>query len=100
MKRTTRRVFTFLAIAALAFTVYNFVGERGFYRLGKMMQRRNNLNATVDTLQRQNTELAEEIVRLRSDPVTLEELARTKLGMVRPGEVVYIFPEKAGGDQK
>ncbi len=98
MSRTTRRVLTFLVIAALTIGAYSFVGERGFYRLVKMKQRRNNLNATVDSLQKKNTELAGEIDRLRSDPVTLEELARTKLGMVRPGEVVYIFPEKTGDE--
>lgn len=98
MNRTTRRVLTFLAIAALVFTAYSVVSERGFYRLGKMMQRRNDLSTTVDSLQKKNAELAGEIERLRSDPVTLEDLARTELGMVRPGEVVYIFPEKAGDE--
>ena len=32
------------------------------------------------------------IERLRDDPVTLERLAREELGMVKPADVVVVFP--------
>jgi len=98
LKKTSRKVFLFLIVAVTVFSVFSIVGERGFYRLGKMMKRRGTLNAHVETLQDKNTQLVYEIERLKSDPVTLEELARTELGMVRPGEIVYIFPENTGDD--
>jgi len=100
LKRISRKVFICLFIAVSIFAVYSVVSERGFYQLGKMMKRRNTLNANVESLRDENTKLAREIDRLRSDPVTLEELARTKLGMVRPGEIVYIFPENTGDDHQ
>jgi cell division protein FtsB len=37
-------------------------------------------------------ELRGRIERLRDDPVTLERLAREELGMVKPGDVVVVFP--------
>ncbi len=39
-------------------------------------------------------ELRGRIERLRDDPVTLERLAREELGMVKPGDVVVVFPRE------
>ncbi len=64
------------------------------WNLGKMVHHRNELRQSVQKLEQDNNRLAMEIGRLRDDPGTLEALARTKLGMVRPGEVVYIFHEE------
>jgi cell division protein FtsB len=40
-----------------------------------------------------NRQLSEEIAALQSDNRTLEELARTRLGVVGRDEVVFVFPE-------
>lgn len=40
-----------------------------------------------------NRQLAEEISALQNDDRTLEELARTRLGVVGRDEVVFVFPE-------
>jgi len=40
-----------------------------------------------------NRQLAEEIAALRSDDRALEEMARTRLGVVGRDEVVFVFPE-------
>lgn len=98
MKTNPRRVFLILIIVLAVFTAFSVAGERGFYQLGKMIKRRSALSRDVQSLKEENTLLAHEIDRLRSDPVFLEELARTRLGMVRPGEVVFIFPENTGDD--
>jgi cell division protein FtsB len=42
-------------------------------------------------LESQNAELRAEISRLH-DPAELEELARSCLGMVGPGEVAFVMP--------
>lgn len=41
-----------------------------------------------------NRQLSEEISALRSDDRTLEEIARTRLGVVGQDEVVFVFPEE------
>lgn len=81
-------------MAAAAFIAYSFVGEQGLWELNKMVHRRDELRSEVSSLERENNSLAEQIGRLRDDHSTLEAVARTKLGMVRPGEVIYIFPEE------
>ncbi len=89
-----KRVGMLIAAALVAFVFYSFVGERGFLRIYRMAQRRDSLRDRVEALDRKNTVLAGEIELLRSDPATIEGLARTKLGLVRPGEVVFVFPDK------
>ncbi len=93
-----RKIWLPLLLTAAAFAIYSFVGEHGLWELSKMVHRRNELRTEISGLERDNNSLAEQIGRLRNDQATLEALARTKLGMVRPGEVVYIFPGEE--DQK
>ena len=89
-----------LAAAVTVVLVYSFVGDQGFVRLGQMINRRNILRMRVNDLERANAETAREINRLRTDHGTIEDLARTRLGMVRSGEIVYIFPDDAGNLKK
>ena len=56
-----------------------------------MVNQRNDLRSMVRALEESNVELAEQVSRLRDDPATIEDLARTELGMVRDGETVFIL---------
>ncbi|WP_447971699.1 FtsB family cell division protein [Nitrospira sp. M1] len=47
----------------------------------------------IQEIEQTNTFLEQEIRRVKSDPLKLEELARNRLGMVRDGETVYQFVE-------
>jgi cell division protein FtsB len=61
-----------------------------------MLEQRDELRARVDALQESNLDLAEQISLLRDDPATIENLARTELGMVRDGETVFILSDLPG----
>lgn len=93
---TRRRFLVILALAVCLFLTYSTVGERGFFRLNRMVDQRDELRSRVLELQEGNTRLAEQIDQLRDDPVTIEYIARTELGMVRDGETVYIITERPG----
>ena len=49
---------------------------------------RDELQAQVDEIQQTNAEL-EYAIRHKDDPDTLEDIARNKLGLVRPGEKIF-----------
>jgi cell division protein FtsB len=51
------------------------------------------LTAERDRVEADNTRLQDEIARLKSDDAYLQSLIRQQLGYVRPGEVVYRFPQ-------
>jgi cell division protein FtsB len=89
-KRTGWLVGSFVA---LVFIVNALVGDRG---LLAMMQARREYDELSDAIARQRTEnarLREEIRRLQEDPSAIEELARRELGLIRPGERVFIVKD-------
>ncbi len=89
-----RKIRLIFLVAAAALAIYSIIGEQGLWELNKMVHRRNEIRAEISGLERDNNSLAEQIGLLRNDQATVEALARTKLGLVRSGEVVYIFPEE------
>jgi cell division protein FtsB len=91
----TKRFLAALIVSLLLFAGYSVFSERGLLELNRLYRHRNALKADVKELERENTRLVREVGLLRNDPVTIENLARTRLDMVRPGEVVYIFPDAA-----
>ncbi len=91
-----RRLWLVLVLTVCLFLVYSAVGERGLVRLNIMLEQRDGLRARVDALQESNLDLAEQISLLRDDPTTIENLARTELGMVRDGETVFILSDLPG----
>ena len=81
---------TLLGLAAY----YAFFG--GEYSLLELRHARAEIQAQEEEL----SVLREEVVYLRAradslenDPATLERLARERYGMIRPGEVLYLFNE-------
>jgi len=89
-----RFIAAILVLMALVL-VYSFTGEKGLIQLRELYDRRNELKDKVRGLETKNAELSDEINKLRNDPAVIEDLARTRLDMVKPGETVYVFPENA-----
>jgi cell division protein FtsB len=77
------------AIAAVAGSVV--MGSDGVTRWLHLRAERQELGqAAVERLQA-NAALRAEIARLRADPSYVEALARKRLGLVKPDEMVYRF---------
>ncbi len=72
-----------------------FFNEDGLPRYFKMRENRQNLVRQIEQLEYMNAAMQDDITRIQHDPQRLEELARDRLGMVRPGEKVYQFVEPA-----
>ena len=49
----------------------------------------------LDRARRDNTELREQARRLREDPTAIEEMARRELGLIKPGEKLFIVKKAA-----
>jgi cell division protein FtsB len=60
------------------------------------LRARREYHELSDTIARQraeNTRLADQARRLRDDPRTIEEVARRELGLIKPGEKVFIVKD-------
>jgi len=57
-------------------------------QVAKARENRGQLQSQVDTVLQNNTELQYEIDH-STDPGTIEDIARDKLGLVKPGEKIF-----------
>ena len=69
-------------------------GERGFVETMRARQEYDQLAASIARLKADNTRLREQARRLREDPSAVEELARRELGLIQPGEVLFIVKDQ------
>ena len=84
-----------LGLVLLYWAAVDTFGDMGLIKYGKMKAYRNALLTDVAALKRDNVQLAREVHALKTDPARIETLARDKLGLSRPGELVYYYDESA-----
>ena len=78
-----------------------FVGDRGLAALVRTRQEHDRLAADVGSRKRENDRLREQIRRLRGeDPAAIEEIARRELGLIRPGERLFIIRDVSAPGRK
>jgi len=88
--RIALAVFGLLTVAMLLLAVFN---EKGSLQVHAQARKLSAIESEISRLDAENKKLAAEIQALRSDPTTIEKLAREELKLVRPGEVVLVTPE-------
>ncbi len=66
------------------------VGDRGLLAMFRARHEYEALAATIARQRAENTRLREQARRLRDDPTAIEEIARRDLGLIRPGEKMFI----------
>jgi cell division protein FtsB len=69
------------------------VGDKGLMETMRARRQYTEVAASLGTLRQDNTRLRDEIRRLKSDPATIESIARGDLGLMRPGEVLFVVKD-------
>jgi len=87
-------------IVVVGLLVGSLFGDRGLLQLVSQRQRADALAREIEQLKADNSRLAVEIGALRRDPSAIERLAREELGLVRPGETVFLIREEPSADHK
>ena len=82
-----------LLFVASVIVVDGLVGDRGLLAMLRARQEYDALSATIARQRAENARLREEARRLREDPAAIEEIARRELGLIRPGERVFIIKD-------
>jgi cell division protein FtsB len=80
-----------LGLVLIALLINSFFGDRGILHVLTQQRHADALAREVATLQHENDRLGLEIEALRSDPRTVERLAREELGLAAPGETVFLL---------
>ena len=74
-------------------------GERGVSHKSDLESVLEDLSAQAYDRIVRNARLRDELAGLRSDRRSLEEVARTTLGVVHDNEIVYVFPSSSRSER-
>jgi cell division protein FtsB len=91
--RNRRIVHVLLLFIASVIVADGFAGDRGLLAMLRARQESEILATSIDRLRAENGRLREEVRRLREEPAAIEEVARRELGLIRPGEKVFIIKD-------
>ena len=83
-------VFGLLTVAMLLLAVFN---EKGAIEVNAQAKKLRTIESEISKVDNENKQLTSDIQALRSDPNTIEKLAREELKLVKPGEIVLVTPE-------
>src|SRR5688572_3084718 len=89
-RRLLRHVLLFFT---LVIVVDAIAGEKGLLALLEARREYAALERSLERARAENAQLREAARRLREDPAAIEEAARRELGLIKPGEVLFIVKD-------
>jgi cell division protein FtsB len=96
LKRPGRngRIVQILVVLVASFIIVDgLVGDRGLLAMLRARHEYDTLAASVARQRAENARLRDQARRLREDPTAIEEIARRELGLIKPGERVFIVKD-------
>ena len=91
-RRRRRRAVQYGLVLVGCFLVIDaFIGDGGLLDMMKKSAEYRALGETLARARAENAALREEARRLAEDPEAIEELARRELGLIKPGEKLFII---------
>jgi cell division protein FtsB len=90
-KRRRRAIQYALVLVGLVIVIDALVGERGLLAMRKARQQYHSLEGALAAARAENARLREEAKRLIDEPSAIEDLARRELGLIKPGEKLFIL---------
>ena len=89
-RRGRRAIQYVIVLVGLVILVDALVGEKGLLAMRKARKEYRALEASLTAAREENAQLRKEAQRLREDPAAIEEAARRELGLINPGEKLFI----------
>jgi cell division protein FtsB len=90
IRRLVRYALLFVTIVLFVDAI---VGERGLLALVDARRQFAAVEQALESARGDNAALREEARRLREDPTAIEALARRDLGLIKPGERLFIVKD-------
>jgi cell division protein FtsB len=99
-RRGGRVVRYVLAFVTAVLVIDAVVGDKGLLALLDARKEYQALEMSLNHARAENRDLREEARRLREDPSAIEDLARKDLGLIMPGETLFIIKDVTPKSQK
>lgn len=81
-----------LVIFVVVLLVHDVFGPHGYLVMRHKQQEIQKVNSRLDTLNKENAELEQQVKDLKTDPQTIRKIAREELGLAQPGEIIIKLP--------
>ena len=92
-RRRTARVLLIFVTCVLVLNA--LAGDRGLLATLSAGRAHGALSDDIAAIREENASLREEVRRLREEPAVIEGIARRELGLIRPGERLFVVTEGA-----
>ncbi|NOT26357.1 MAG: septum formation initiator family protein [Acidobacteria bacterium] len=69
------------------------VGDKGLLAMLQAHETYREIEESLSAVRAENADLRAEAKRLKEDPAAIEELAREELGLIKPGEKLFIVKD-------
>ena len=101
MRRRGRRAVQYLLVFIGCVLVLDaLVGEKGLVEMLKKRQEHRAAEQALADVRSDNARLREEVRSLQEDASAIEDLARRELGLIKPGEKLFIIKDVPPTDSR
>lgn len=84
----------FLALLFCLLALQDVFGTHGLMAMHRSQTQIEAIQAKLAKLDEENLDLQKHIQNLKTDPATIEKIARDRMGLARPGEMIFRLPAK------
>ena len=96
-----RRTLEYIGLAVgTVLMIDALVGDKGVLAMMQAREQYRALELSLSDARSENARMREEARRLREDPTAVEEIARRELGLIKPGERLFIIKDLASPDRR
>jgi cell division protein FtsB len=92
LRRNARQI---LGLALLALLVHDIFGAHGFIAMRRTQKEIEEIRKQIGKIDTENKSLTDQVNSLKTDPKSIERIAREEMGLARPGELIYKLPDSA-----
>lgn len=91
----------FFALAFFLLLLQDVFGAHGLVAMHRSKKQIEDVQTEINQLGQENQELQQRIQKLKTDPSAIEKIARDRMGLARPGELIFRMPDlnKGKGSQ-
>lgn len=84
----------FFALVFCLLALQDVFGTHGLMAMHRSKTQIEAIQTKLAKLDQENLDLQEHIQNLKTDPATIEKIARDRMGLARPGEMIFRLPAK------
>ena len=83
----------FFALAFCLLVLQDVFGAHGLLAMHRSKTKMREVQAQIEQLDKENQNLQQKIHQLKTDPSAIEKIARDRMGLARPGELIFQMPQ-------